>query len=139
MTKSKIITYVAVAVLILVGLYWVYHLMNKSSEPEVGGVVAVSGIGLGLSPANSQAAQLIAILNDIEEIDLKDHRILNDKIFTTLQDFGKTIDDRVIGRTNPFASLTEGSGIVRGSNGGAVTNSTTQTTSSTTDEESLFE
>jgi len=126
MTKSKIITYVAVAVLILVGLYWVYHLINKTPEPAMGGVVAVSGTGLGVSP-DSQSAQLMSLLNDIKKIDLKDRRILNDKIFTTLQDFGKTIDDRVIGRSNPFDSLSEGSGII------------TQTTSSTTDDELLFE
>ncbi|MFA5000787.1 MAG: hypothetical protein WC531_00970 [Candidatus Paceibacterota bacterium] len=138
MTKSKIITYVAVAVLILVGLYWAYHLMTQTPEPAMGGVVAVSGAGLGLSP-DSQSAQLMSLLNDIKKIDLKDHQILNNKIFTTLQDFGKTIDDRVIGRSNPFASLTEGSGIIRSGNGGTVTSSTTQTTSSTTDDELLFE
>jgi len=92
----------------------------------MGGVVAVSGIGLGISP-DSQSAQLMSLLNDIKKIDLKDRQILNNKIFATLQDFGKTIDDRVIGRSNPFASPTEGSGII------------TQTTSSTTDDELLFE
>jgi len=132
MPKSKILTYVAVAVLILLGLYWAYRLVKQTPETVTGGVVVMDE--LNISP-DSRTAQLMTLLNDIKKIDLKNHQILTNKIFTNLQDFGKTIDERVIGRANPFAPLTEGSGIVRDGTGEVLTSSTTQTTSSTTADE----
>ncbi len=136
MTKSKIITYVAVAVLILLGFYWAYRLINKTSEPEMGGVVKVSEAGRNVSSIDNQADQLIIVLSDIDKIDLKNLLILNNEIFTTLQDFGKTIDDRVTGRTNPFAPFVggEGAGIVKK---GTLVSDPTLTIGSTTDEQNL--
>lgn len=133
MAKSKIITYVAVALLVLVGLYWVYHLATKDSKAEEGGVVLVSEMGLEVSETDSQANKFIKILKDIDSIDLQNLRLLDDKIFTSLKDFGRAIEDRVLGRGNPFAPLSEGGetglvkkGTVAGNNIDLETSSTTE-------------
>lgn len=112
MGKSKIITYVAVAVLILVGIYWAYRMINKPSEAPMAGVVAVSNTGGVISSQTDQASQFVSILNDIDDIDLKNHLILTNKIFTSLKDFGRDIEERTMGRENPFAPLGGGSGTV---------------------------
>lgn len=113
MGKSKIITYVVVAVLVLVGAYWAYRMMNKAPEaPVAGGVVAVSNTG-GVAPLGTdQASQFVSILNDIDNINLQDRLILTNKIFTSLKDFGRKIEDRATGRENPFAPFVGGTGIV---------------------------
>jgi hypothetical protein len=108
MSKSKIITYVAVAVLVLAGLYWLYGMINKDPDEAPVGVVPVSGLGVGVAGQNSQTSQFVTILNEIDNIDLKNHLILSNKIFTSLKDFGKTISDRAVGRTNPFTPFTGG-------------------------------
>lgn len=115
MSKSKIITYVAVALLVLVGLYWLYGMFTKSPEKVSGGVVPVSGsVGVGNDQV-SQTNQFINILNEIDGIDLKNHVILSNKIFTSLKDFGKTVSDRAVGRTNPFTPFGGGAeaGIIK--------------------------
>lgn len=112
MGKSKIITYVAVAVLILVGVYWVYRMINRPPETPASGVVAVSNLGGVITPRADQASQFVSILNDIDNIDLKNRLILNDKIFTSLKDFGRNIEERAMGRENPFAPLGGGTGTV---------------------------
>jgi hypothetical protein len=111
MGKSKIITYLAVAILVLAGLYWVYGLINKTPSPVNSGV-AVSSAEVTMTPNNDPATQFVAILNDIDSVNLKNRSILNNKIFTALKDFGRTIQDRPLGRTNPFSPFAPGAGIV---------------------------
>ena len=114
MGKSKIITYVVVALLVLAGLYWAYGMINKSPQEPTGGVTPVSSAGITGTTENSQASQFVDILNDVDDIDLQNRLILNNKIFTSLRDFGRTIEDRVVGRTDPFAPLLEGgTGIIK--------------------------
>ncbi|MFA6254177.1 MAG: hypothetical protein WC640_02940 [Candidatus Paceibacterota bacterium] len=115
MGKSKIITYVVVAVLVLVGIYWVYGLINKAPETATG-VVAVPNSG-GVV-ANDQTSQFVSVLNEIDNIDLQDRSIFSNKIFTSLKDFGKPIEDRAIGRANPFAPFAGGSGTIANPAGG---------------------
>lgn len=113
MGKSKITTYILVAILVLVGAYWAYSMIKNSSEaPVTGGVVAVSNTGGVTPPGTDQASQFVSILNDIDNIDLQDRLILTNKIFTSLKDFGRKIEDRATGRENPFAPLVGGTGIV---------------------------
>lgn len=131
MGKSKIITYVGVAILVLVGLYWVYGMINKAPATTTEGVVPVSNVGGAVAGA-SQSSQFVSVLNDIDNIDLKNHVILNNKIFTSLKDFGKTIEDRPVGRTNPFSSYAGGEGAGTTKSTTTVNGATNVTTPKTT-------
>lgn len=108
MGKSKIITYVAVTLLIALGLYWGYGLLKQDSSAPVAGGVIVATNQTGLSSANDQTSQFVSILDDIDKIDLQNRLILTNKIFTSLKDFGKTVSERPIGRNNPFAPIGTG-------------------------------
>ena len=121
MGKSKIITYVVVAILVLIGLYWVYQLINKKPETITAGVV-VANLGSNPADINDQTSQFVNILKEIDSIDLQNHSILSDKNFMSLKDFGRTIEERAIGRANPFSPLTGGTGLVSGAGTGSPTN-----------------
>ncbi|MCX6712402.1 MAG: hypothetical protein NT041_01775 [Candidatus Vogelbacteria bacterium] len=110
MGKSKIITYVVVAVLVIVGLYWVYGLMTKTPELATGGVVVSTAGASGVVNENDQTNQYVAVLNEIDKIDLNNTSIFSNKIFTSFQDFGRAITDRPVGRVNPFSPFTAGAG-----------------------------
>ena len=112
MGKSKIITYVVVAILILAGIYWVYSRMNQAPTAPAGvAVVSNTGAIVSDTPADP-SSQFVSVLNDIDSIDLQNHLILSNKLFTSLKDFGRTIEDRAIGRDNPFAPFAPGAGII---------------------------
>ncbi len=120
MEKSKIITYVAVAVLVLAGLYWAYQRFNQTPIEPTGGVTAITATGAVVAPSD-QTSQFVSVLNDIDNIKLDNQLIFNNKIFTSLKDFGRVIADRAIGRANPFSPFVGGTGIV----GATVTGSST--------------
>jgi len=125
MGKSKIITYVVVAALVLAGFYWVYGLINQTPEAKTEGVV-VSTVGVNTTTADDQTRQFVSALNDIDNIDLQNRSILDNKIFTALKDFGRTIEERAIGRANPFSPLAGGAGIVTGGGTSSTSSSTDQ-------------
>lgn len=116
MSKSKLITYIVVALLILAGLYWAYQKYNQEPEVKAGGVVVVSDTAPSLVDSSDQSSKFIAALNEIDSIDLQNRLIFNNKIFTSLQDFGRTIEERATGRNNPFSPFAVGSGLVKNEN-----------------------
>ena len=81
MEKSKIITYVAVAVLVLAGLYWAYQRFNQTPIEPTGGVTAITATGAVVAPSD-QTSQFVSVLNDIDNIKLDNQLIFNNKIFT---------------------------------------------------------
>lgn len=111
MNKSKIITYIIVAVLILAGLYWSYRFFNQSSTDSPELISVSAGSSLNFSETKGRDQEFLAVLADVNNIDLQNRSILNDKTFSALKDFGRIIDQRLVGRTNPFAPLGTGSGL----------------------------
>jgi hypothetical protein len=108
MSKNTI-TYIIIAILLIVGGYWAYGMFSGSGETSTTGGVTVTG-GASQVPvdgATAQANQFIQILQNVSQVTLSDLSLLNSPIFQTgLQDFGKPIEDRPVGRPNPFAPVT---------------------------------
>ena len=108
MSKNTI-TYIIIAILLVVGGYWAYGMFSGSGETATTGGVTVTG-GDNQAPideATAQANQFIQILQNVNQVTLADLSLLSSPIFQTgLQDFGKPIEDRPVGRPNPFAPVT---------------------------------
>ncbi len=106
--KKNTITYIVIIVLVLIGVYWAYHLFSSKGSKEVAGVTVTTGAGedvsLPVDEVTNQANQFIQILDNVGEVTLSERSLLTNKMFQTgLQDFGKPLEDRPIGRANPFA------------------------------------
>ncbi|MFA5023279.1 MAG: hypothetical protein WC385_01740 [Candidatus Paceibacterota bacterium] len=130
MSKSKMLTYVVVAILVLIGIYWAYQMFNKKAEVAPVGVTVVTDTVPSLTDNSNSSNKLIAALNEIDSIDLQNRLILNNKIFTGLKDFGRTIEDRAIGRANPFSPFVGGAGAGLLKNEKTATSSTKDTNGS---------
>ena len=104
MGKSKTVTYIIAVILVIAGLYWVYQMFVKApTVTPVGGVTTTTVTGSGSSDKNKEVDPIVSALEDIDGLDLQNHLILSDKVFTSLQDFSRPIADRPVGRVNPFA------------------------------------
>lgn len=105
MTKNRnIITYTIIGILVLVGVVWVYWMITKSNDEELeGGVAVATGDEVLTTETNSRAQQLVLALKNIEKIDLSNQTILSNAAFKRLEDYGREIGDRPVGRSNPFA------------------------------------
>ena len=137
MSKNTI-TYIVIALLVIIGGYWAYSTFvgGNSNEP-VGGVAVTDPLGVSgpVDEATAQANQFIQILQNVDQVTLADLSLLSSPIFQTgLQDFGKPIEDRPVGRSNPFAPVTGLEFIAAKSQPASTTTATKKaTTSSTTD------
>lgn len=108
MSKNTI-TYIILAILVIVGGYWTYSTFVGGGESETpGGVTVTNGENTGpIDTATAQAEQFIQILKNVDSVTLSDLSLLTSPIFQTgLQDYGKPIEDRPVGRPNPFAVVT---------------------------------
>jgi len=131
MQKRKLTTYLLVAVLVVVGVYWAYRLSMKEGTEEPIGVVVTRGQDNSLSgdSPSSQADQFIQILRNIDDVTLNDRALLQNNLFKNkLQDFGKIIEDRPIGRLNPFAPIGVGGMFYSSSTPRATTTATSSDT-----------
>ncbi|MFA6476558.1 MAG: hypothetical protein WCV68_04075 [Candidatus Paceibacterota bacterium] len=108
MSKNTI-TYIIIAILLIVGGYWAYGMFSGGGETATTGGVTVTGGGSQgpVDEATAQANQFIQILQNVSQVNLSDLSLLTSPIFQTgLQDFGKPLEDRPVGRPNPFAPVT---------------------------------
>lgn len=109
MNTKKIITYAALAVIILLAVFWTVKMFTGSDEPQ-GGVILSSGLpgGANLVAGNIAAADdpFITLLNGIKNVDLSNLKLLSDPIFVSgLKDLSRPVSDRGRGRENPFAQI----------------------------------
>ncbi|HRZ30482.1 MAG TPA: hypothetical protein P5274_02340, partial [Candidatus Paceibacterota bacterium] len=106
--KDKII-YLVLIVVVLLGAYWAYTKFLVEDVP-VGGVTVTGfeDFDLGMADeATKQSYEFIKILQNTDEVTLDNLDILSSDIFQNkLKDFGKPINDRPVGRANPFAPAT---------------------------------
>ncbi len=106
--KSKI-TYLIIIVLVILGAYWAYTKFSSSGSAPAGGVTVTTADGtvVPTDDATRQAEEFIQILQNVNQVTLDNKSLLSDPIFRDqLQDYGKAIEDRPIGRPNPFAPVT---------------------------------
>lgn len=109
-------TYIIIAVLVLAGAYWAY---SKYSNPVVvptGGVTVTSSDGTAIptDKVTKQANDFIQILQNIRGVKLENLSLLSDPVFKEqLQDFGKPVEDKPKGRTNPFAPISAANDAVK--------------------------
>jgi hypothetical protein len=108
---------------------------TKSSDELEAGVSVVSSDALGPDGELSRSAQLIRVLENIENIDLSNKSILTNQGFNRLQDYGRAIEDRLLGRSNPFAPI----GTANLSNSTKTKESNPTTTSAVTPERPVAE
>ena len=112
MGKTSKTTYLLVLILVIAGGYWAYQQYSNNQVEETAGVTVTNENGAPVGEGN-QADQFLAILQNIDKVTLQEKSLLSDPLFATkLQDFGKTVEDRPLGRTNPFAALTGGPAVV---------------------------
>lgn len=103
------ITYLIIIVLVALGAYWGYTKFSSSGSAPVAGVTVTTADGtiVPSDDATKQANEFIQILQNVNEVTLNDLSLLSNPIFSDqLQDYGKAIEDRPIGRPNPFAPVT---------------------------------
>lgn len=106
--KSKII-YLIIIILVVLGAYWAYTKFSASASAPAGGVTITTSDGtiVPTDEATNQANQFIQILQNVNQVTLSDLSLLSNPIFRDkLQDYGKVVEDRPIGRPNPFAPVT---------------------------------
>lgn len=141
MNTKKIITYAALAVIILLAVFWSVKMFTGSDEPQ-GGVVLSSGLpgGASLAAGNIAAADdpFITLLNGIKNVDLSNLKLLSDPIFVSgLKDLSRPVSDRGRGRENPFAQIGVGNlSLSDSSNQTLPVNKVFQTATSTASESS---
>lgn len=128
MDKSKIVIYVVMAILVAAGVYWAYCMINKESKTGSEVTVTTGSESTLDTVSDDPTSQLMKALNDVDNIDLQNHAIFTNKIFTALKDFGRPLTDRPVGRANPFAPLSAGAGGLMSNNYFASPTATTSTT-----------
>lgn len=111
-----------IAILIFLGLaYFGYvHFMGSSNDAASTGVVVTSGTAaVNNTNANIDqdvtvaSQQFLSLLHSLERIDFTKGTILQSRVFdTALQDFSKRLDDRAVGRDNPFSATIEGANYI---------------------------
>lgn len=108
--KKNTITYIVIALLVIGGAYWAYRTFSSGQTAETGGVTVAGEdetIATPVDAATAQANEFIQILENVDQVTLSERSLLTNKMFQTgLQDFGKPIEDRPTGRSNPFAPVT---------------------------------
>ncbi|HNZ55510.1 MAG TPA: hypothetical protein PKN73_02175 [Candidatus Paceibacterota bacterium] len=108
MNTKKIVTYVALAVIILIAIFWVVKVFTGEEEPQSGVTMSPSLV----SDANQIALAddpFFTLLNGIKDIDLTNLELLSHPIFVNgLQDLSRPVSDRGRGRENPFAQIGAG-------------------------------
>lgn len=125
--NKRTTTLLIIAFLVILGAVWVYWMATKSSDQLDSGVsVITDDIDLETGEL-SRSAQLIRVLENIESIDLSNRSILNNPSFNRLQDYGRMLEDRPTGRSNPFAPI--GTANLSSSNNGTVSTTNRATTS----------
>ncbi len=103
--NKRTTTLIIIAILVLLGAVWVYWMATKSSDQLDAGVSVVTD---NIDPETgelSRSAQLIRVLENIESIDLSNRSILANPNFNRLQDYGRILEERATGRSNPFAPI----------------------------------
>lgn len=112
MNTKKIITYAALAAIVLLAVFWSIK-MFVGKEEISGGVVLSSGLpgGTNLLAGNIAAADdpFITLLDGIKNIDLKNLKLLSNPIFKDgLKNLSRPVSERGRGRENPFAQIGAG-------------------------------
>lgn len=97
-------TFLIIALLVILGAVWIYWMATKSSDQLEAGVTVATGDNTQNGEL-SRSTQLIRVLENIESIDLNNRSILSNENFNRLQDYGRALEDRLIGRSNPFAPI----------------------------------
>lgn len=109
MNTKKIITYTALAVIILLAVFWLVRIFTGNEESQ-GGVTLSSGLpgGVNLAAGNITSSDdpFITLLEGIKDIDLTNLKLLSYPIFMNgLRDLSRPVSDRGRGRENPFAQI----------------------------------
>ena len=109
--KKNTITYIIIAFLVIFGGYWAYGKFSSggAETPATSAIVVTTPGQLGSvvkDEATDKANQFIQVLDNVKQVDLANLSLLSNPLFKDkLQDFGKPLEDRPIGRANPFAPV----------------------------------